>query len=94
MMHHHFAPEFKKRIINLHIEEGHTLTSLSEEFKVSKTSISQWLVQYRNECQSIKVSENINGVRENLRLRKELEDLKKENDFLKKTIVFFAKEII
>ena len=32
-------------------------------------------------------------MKENLRLRKELEETKKENEFLKKAVVFFAKEI-
>jgi transposase len=32
-------------------------------------------------------------MKENLRLRKELEEIKKENLFLKKAAAFFAKEI-
>ena len=32
-------------------------------------------------------------MKENLKLRKELEEMKKENDFLKKVAAFFAKEI-
>lgn len=31
-------------------------------------------------------------MKENLKLRKELEEMKKENDFLKKAAAFFAKE--
>ena len=32
-------------------------------------------------------------MKENLRLRKELEEAKQENEFLKKAAAFFAKEI-
>ena len=32
-------------------------------------------------------------MKENLKLRKELEESKKENEFLKKVAAFFAKEI-
>ena len=32
-------------------------------------------------------------MKENLKLRKELEEMKKENDFLKKAAAFFTKEI-
>ena len=32
-------------------------------------------------------------MKENLKLRKELEEMEKENDFLKKAAAFFAKEI-
>ena len=32
-------------------------------------------------------------MKENLKLRKELEEAKKENEFLKKVAAFFAKEI-
>jgi transposase len=36
----HYEEEFKQRIIRLHLEEGRTLKSLSEEYGVSKASIS------------------------------------------------------
>ena len=32
-------------------------------------------------------------MKENLRLKRELEEMKKENSFLKKTAAFFAKEV-
>ena len=39
-MSQNYKPEFKNKIINLHLEEGRTLKSLQDEYKVSKASIS------------------------------------------------------
>ena len=73
-----YTPEFKKKIVRLHEEEGRTYKSITAEYGVSKASISKW-------CSEL--------MKENLRLRKELEEAKKENLFLKKAAAFFAKEI-
>lgn len=90
----HYETEFKKKIVRLHLEEGRTLASLSEEYGVSKASISNWVSQFREECQTNnEASEDYDCMKENLRLRKELAELQKENDFLKKAAAFFAKGI-
>lgn len=90
----HYEPEMKKKIVRLHLEEGRTLKSLSAEYGVSTASISNWISQFRKECQSnTEAKENYDYMKENLRLRKELEEAKKENEFLKKAAAFFAKEI-
>lgn len=89
-----FEPEFKKKVVRLHLEEGHTIRALAAEFDVSKASISNWVNHYREECQS---NEEANAeydiMKENLKLRKQLQELQKGNDFLKKAAAFFAKEI-
>lgn len=46
-----YEPEFKNKIIRLHLEEGRTLMSLAQEYKVNKASISNWVKSYREECQ-------------------------------------------
>ena len=90
----HYETEFKKKIVRLHLEEGRTLKGLASEYGVSKASISNWLSQFRNECQTNEeAKEDYDYMKENLRLRKELTELQKENDFLKKAAAFFAKEI-
>ena len=48
----HYEPEFKKKIVRLHLEEGRTLKSLAAEYGVSKASISIWVNQFREECQT------------------------------------------
>ena len=89
-----YENEFKKKIVRLHLEEGRTLVGLAAEYGVSKASISNWVYQFREECQTNEEAQTeYNYMKENLRLKKELEELKKENDFLKKAAAFFAKEI-
>jgi len=90
----HFEKEFKHTIIRLHIEEGRSLRSLSEEYGISKASISNWVKNYHDECQSNQEAKNeCDYLMENRKLRKQLEEAQKENQFLKKAAAFFAKEI-
>ena len=93
-----YTPEFKKKIVRLHEEEGRTYKSITAEYGVSKASISKWCSELREECQKQaqahpETPTEIDLMKENLRLRKELEEAKKENLFLKKAAAFFAKEI-
>ena len=84
-MNPHYEPEFKKKIVRLHLEEGRTLKGLAEEYGVSKASISNWVSQFRNECQTNNEAKaDYDYMKENLQLRKQLAELQKENDFLKK----------
>ena len=97
-MSRNYEPEFKNKIIRLHLEEGRTYKSISEEFGVSKSAVTRWCDEYTKECQTI--SQNnptaINDadlMKENLKLRRELEEAKKGESLLKKAAAFFAKEI-
>ena len=47
-----YEPEFKKKIVRLHLEEGRTLKGLAAEYGVSKANISIWVKQFREECQT------------------------------------------
>ncbi len=38
-----YNEEFKKRIVRMHLEEGRTIKSLSEEYHVSENGIGYWL---------------------------------------------------
>jgi len=84
-----YTPEFKKKIVCLHEEEGSTYKRITAEYSVSKASISKWCSEFSKECQE-KALENpdvpneMELMKENLRLRKELNGAKKENLFLKK----------
>ncbi len=40
MSQQHYEPEFKKKLVRLHLEEGRTLQSLSAEYGVAKSSIT------------------------------------------------------
>jgi len=81
----HYETEFKNKIVRLHLEEGRTLKGLAEEYSVSKANISNWVRQFREECQINKeAQDDYDYMKENLRLRKELTEFQKENEFLKK----------
>lgn len=89
-----YTPEFKKKIVRLHLEEGRTYKSIIAEYGVSKASISKWCAEFREECltKAVLNPESPNEaelMKENLRLRKELEELHKENLFLKKQQIIF-----
>ena len=76
------------------LEEGRTLNGLAAEYGIAKASISNWVKQFREECQvNNKAQAEYDCMKENLQLKKQLAELKKENDFLKKAAAFFAKEI-
>ena len=97
-MPHAYEPEFKKKIVRLHLEEGRTYKSITQEYGVSKSAISKWCEEFSKECQQIAQANptavnDADVMKENLRLRRELEDAKKEILFLKKAAAFFAKEI-
>jgi len=69
-----YEEEFEKRIVQMHLEEGWTTKSLSEEYHVSENKIGYWLKKYREECTN---NPEYNLIKKNLRLRKEHEEMKK-----------------
>jgi len=86
--------DLKKKIVRLHLEEGRTISSLASEYGVARSSISNWVKQFREECQNnAEAQESYDCMAENLRLKKKLAEMEKENEFLKKAAAFFAKEI-
>ena len=90
---YNIEPELKNKIIKLRIQDGRTITSLSEEYGIPHSTISHWVKKYRlhaaeNEAQAKQLAD----MEELRRLQIENAELKKENDFLKKAAAFFAKE--
>ena len=84
-----YTPEFKKKIVRLHLNEGRTYKSITAEYGVSKASISAWCSEFSKECQAKAIADpetknEAELMKENRRLRKELEDARKEKLFLKK----------
>ena len=97
-MSRYYEEEFKRKIVRLHLEEGRTIKSLTNEYGVSKSSVSKWCEEFRKECQiksqnSSTALNEANLMKANLMLRRENEEMKKEILFLKKAAAFFAKEI-
>ncbi len=94
----HYEPEFKKKLVRLHLEERRTLQSLSAEYSVAKSSITIWCEKFSNESREQALTNPIAPnepeiMKENRRLRAEPKEARKENLFLKKVAAFFAKEI-
>ncbi len=89
-----YEPEFKKKIVQLYLEQGRTIKSLNEEFQLGDGTVRKWVRAFREECET---DPDLNDTKElyeeNRRLRKQLEEQKKEIAFLKKAAAFFAKEI-
>ncbi len=84
-MSQNYTPEFKKKIVRLHEEEGRTHKNITAEYGISKTSISKWRSEFREDCQmSSQDKEDYDSMKENLRLKHENEELHKEIAFLKK----------
>ncbi len=84
-MSQNYTPEFKKKIVRLHEEEGRTYKSITAEYGVAKaSSISKWCSEFSKECQaSLQAKEDYDSMKENLRLKRENEELRKETAFLK-----------
>ena len=93
-----YTPEYKKKIVRLREEEGRTYKSITAEYGVSKASISKWCSEFSKECQT-KALESPDGrnemelMKENLRLRKELEEAKKEIWALSRKVCKFFLEV-
>ncbi len=89
-----YEPEFKKKIVQLYLEEGRTIKSLNEEFQLGDGTVRKWVRAFREECET---NPNLNDTKnlyeENRKLRRKLVEKKKELAFLKKAAAFFAKEI-
>ena len=78
IMSQNYTPEFKKKIVRLHEEEGRTYKSITAEYGVSKASISKWCCEFREECQTdAQAKEDYDSMKENLRLKRENEELRK-----------------
>ena len=85
-MNQHYEPEFKKKIVCLHLEEGRSLKGLAAEYGVSKASISNWTKQFRDECQiNEEAQADYDFMKENLKLKRQLAETPKGKRLLKKS---------
>ena len=83
----------RKKILRLHLEEGRTIRSLTAEYSLGKSTISNWLKKHREECETNpEIQSETDSMLEVQKLKKRIEELEKENRFLKKAAAFIAKE--
>ncbi len=79
-----YTPEFKKKIVLLHLEERRTCKSITAEYGVSRASISKWCAEFSKECLSnTEAIAEYGNMKELLKRKRENGELRKENLFLK-----------
>lgn len=89
-----YDPVLREKIIRLHLEEGRTIKSLTDEYNLGSGTLRYWLDKHRKECKTNPQLQNeTDQMLEIRQLKKELAETQKENKFLKKAAAFFAKEI-
>lgn len=85
-----YSKEFKKMIVRLHKDEGWTFTKITEEYGVSKATITKWCSDARYENTAILQEKS----RELENIQQEYEKVKEENIFLKRIVIMmFGKEM-
>ncbi|QHT59041.1 transposase [Paenibacillus lycopersici] len=96
-----YNEEFKRQTVRFVQEQTKSLSDLSEELNIPKSTLSQWMTQYRqfekepvvNHPEKIKLLEQSlkDAELENRRKERELEDMKEELAILKKALHIFSK---
>ena len=81
-----YDQEYKDMIVDL-FKSGMSLTELSSEYGIAKSTIGGWI----KDIKEIKVDENeIMTLKEIKELKKEMARIKEENEILKKAMAIFA----
>ena len=92
-----YNEDFKLEVVKAYMAGDRSMSELSADYNVAKSTLTGWVKKYGEECQyktttrnSQKESESAKKIR---RLNQLLYEKDKEIDFLKKAAAFFAKEI-
>lgn len=86
-------PKLMDHIMHLHMVEGRTALSLSREYGISPSAISDRKKKLQAQAkEDERLAKELATMELNRKLKEENEELKKEADFLKKAAVFFAKD--
>ena len=81
-----YDQEYKDMIVDL-FKSGVSLTELSSEYDIAKSTIGGWV----KDIKEIKVDENeVMTLKEVKELKKEMARIKEENEILKKAMAIFA----
>ena len=78
-----YSKEFKKMIVRLHKEEGWTFAKITEEYGVSKATITKWCSDARYENTAI-LQEKTKALKDT---QQEYEKVRQENIFLKRIVI-------
>ena len=91
-----YNDDFKKEVVRAYMAGDRSTVELAAEYNVAKSTITEWVKKYGEECQYTHTTSNSienDSAREIRRLNQMLREKDKEIEFLKKAAAFFAKEI-
>jgi len=76
--------------VQKHLQDGRTIASLATEYGASHATLSNWIRNYREECQNNDEAKTEYDLMLDVRkLRQKNAEPEKENDFLKKAALEF-----
>lgn len=85
-----YTEEFKKETVKHILEEGYTVSSVSQRLGVSTHSLYSWLKKYGLNAEEI--SKQAKQQAEIKQLKADLKRVTQERDILKKAAAYFASE--
>ena len=92
-----YNEDFKLEVVKAYMNGDCSISQISADYNVAKSTITGWVNKYGEECQykttTKKSSEESESAKEIRRLNQLLREKDKEIDFLKKAAAFFAREI-
>ena len=83
-----YDEDFKKTIVNLY-ENGKSISELSREYGVGKSTIDSWIKKFKTITTSTGETTNNDEI---LKLQKKNRELELENEILKKAVAIFSKK--
>jgi transposase-like protein len=88
-----FSPEFREEAVRLVIENSRPMAHVARELGMGETTLSKWVIQYRNEHTGDEPTPLATHERIRLaELERELREVRLENEFLKKAAAYFARD--
>lgn len=92
-----YNENFKLEVVKAYMAGDRSMSELSADYNVAKSTLTGWVKKYGEECQYKTTTRNSleepESAKEIRRLNQLLHEKDKEIDFLKKAAAFFAKEI-
>ena len=83
-----YDEDFKKTIVNLY-ENGKSISELSREYGIGKSTIDSWIKKSKTITTSTGKATNNDEI---LKLQKKNRELELENEILKKAVAIFSKK--
>ena len=87
----YYTEEFKRKIVELW-QNGKSVPELHREYKISKTSIRNWISEVSNSGEFGAKANESESEKELKILRKEIKHLRMENDILKQAALILGRK--